>query len=200
MCRLLTLIMATLALWLPDGSPASAQAIAACPLAGTIVKARDSLGDYVTTFRGADPADSSICLRITERLGAANSGKEERTIYGWFNLSGRSAFASDQRQIARDALATVLNGTKTETTFYLTTSRRGTNVIGTSTNTLMRTGQAILTVGERAVNVITLRLSSNGTTNSLYSVGYYDIDWDLWYDPSSHLFVKGHVTTRRPAP
>jgi hypothetical protein len=94
----------------------------------------------------------------------------------------------------------VLNGTKTETTFDLTTSRPGTNVIGTYTNTLMRTGQAILTIGGRAVNVITLRLSENGTPNSLYSKGYYDIDWDLWYDPSSHLFVKGRITTRRPAP
>jgi hypothetical protein len=113
MYRLLTLVAATLALWLPNGSPAGAQAIAACPSAGTIVKAWDSLGDYVRDFYGADPTDSSICLSITKRLGdSVTPGTEARSLYRWFNLSTRTTYAPDQLNIVRDALAAVLNGTK----------------------------------------------------------------------------------------
>jgi len=126
-----------------------------------------------------------------------NPRREARSIYGWFNLSTRTTYAPDQLKIVRDALVAVLNGTKSETTFDVTVSRRGTNVIGTSTNTIARSGQATMTIGERATNVIILRLSSRGNSNSLYAASYYDMDWDLWYDPSLHLFVKGHLTVRR---
>jgi hypothetical protein len=198
MCRLLASVTVSLIFWLVAASPAGAEGVAACPRTGTIVKATDSLGDYITTFRGTDSADSSICISVTERPGVAlNSAREQRTIYGWFNLSTRTTYAPDQRQIVRDALAAVLNGTETATTFDLTVNRRGTNVLGTSTSTLSRLGQASLTIEGRTISAITLRFAAKGLTNSLYSQTYYDIYWDVWYDPSSHLFVKGHLTDRR---
>jgi hypothetical protein len=191
MFRFFGLAVAIVALvqWLPSVPQASAQGIAACPRAGTIIKARNSLGDYTATLRGADPSDSSVCVSVAEGPGAGiNYGKEVRRIYGWFDLT----LAPDQQKLARDSLAAVLNGTKPETTFDLTMGLAGKNNIWTLTHTLARTGQAPLTIDGRSVNTIALYDSVKGGANSPY-----DGDWSLWYDPVAHLFVKGHLDLRR---
>ena len=83
MCRLLAPVTVTLSIWLAAASPASAEGVAACPRTGTIIKATDSLGDYITTFRGADSADSSICISVTERPGVAlNSARSNEPFMG----------------------------------------------------------------------------------------------------------------------
>jgi hypothetical protein len=187
----LAVAMVALVQWLPSVPPANAQGIAACPRSGTIIKGRNSLGDYTATLRGADPSDSSVCVSVGEGPGAGiNYGKEVRRIYGWFDLTNLT-LAPDQQKLARDSLAAVLNGSKSETTFELTFGVAGRNYIGTMTDTLVRTGQAPLTIDGRPVNTIALRDSIKGGANS-----QYDGDWSLWYDPASHLFVKGHVDIR----
>ena len=103
-----------------------------------------------------------------------------------------ASLAPDQQKLARDALAAVLNGSKSETMFELTIGVAGRGYVGTMTHTLARTGQALLTIDGRSVNTIALRDSIKGGANNPY-----DGDWSLWYDPASHVFVKGPLDIRR---
>jgi hypothetical protein len=179
----------------------TAQGIAACPLPGTIVEARDTIGDYTVSYRGVDPEDDSVCISDIRRPGRA--WKEVRTTYGWingwFNLT-RFDYPSSSRRAARDALAGVLNGTITATEFDQPWGNRVTRQPGKASFVLVRTGNETLAIGATAINAITLRVSAEGNANSKIPESYFSNDWDLWYDPESHLFVKGHVTNRRGAP
>ena len=118
------------------------------------------------------------------------SGKENRTIYGWYSLTTLNRSASEQQKI-RESLGAVLSGQRDQVTFETTTSRPGTSNVWTNQVTWQRMGEATLTIDGRRVNTIMLRNTDNGGANS-----NYEGVWDLWYDPLLHIWVKGEL--RRP--
>jgi hypothetical protein len=181
----LTLISCSLA-----ALPAGAQDTAGCPKDGTVISAKNTTGLYNSTARGSDPKDASVCIGVSEGPGSGvNNGREVRRIYGYYDLTTYNMSSTDQER-ARAALESLLTGARNEVEFELTEYLVGTRYAWTSNEHWKRTGQASLSVGGRSINAVSFQLETKYVSGS----SQYHGVWDLWYDPVSHIWLKGHVT------
>jgi hypothetical protein len=173
--------------------PARAQDSTACPRAGTVVTAKNTFGGYTVTARGADPKDPFVCIAVSEGPGAgALNGREARRIYGWYDLTTYSISSDDQEKV-RAALEALLTGSRSEVTYEQPENYLGKSAYGWINNyQWKRTGQALLSVNGRAINAVTYQLEIKAVVR-----GIYDGVWDLWYDPATRIWLKGHVTMRQ---
>jgi hypothetical protein len=169
-------------------SPSTAQPIGTfCPPAGTIYQGTSNRGPYTSTSKGADPKDPTICLRVTEGPGAGvNYGKQVATLYGWYQSD---YFSAAQLAKARAELGALFAGQKDQTTFDITVNRPGTSYVWTDTVTWKRMGQEMITIGGRPINAVRFEYHDVGGPGS----GSYDTLWSLWYDPTSHVWIKGDI-------
>ena len=169
---------------------AHAQGVDLCPRSGLVIKATNSTGDYTATTKGGDPRDKSVCISVAEGPGTGvNNGKPVSRIYTWYDLTNFN-LTSDTQNKARAGLGAILTGQTNETSFDMTMNEVGKSQTWSGVESWKRTGQTTIPVGGRPTNVITLHEAFKGGANSRY-----DADWDLWYDPALHLFVKGHKTS-----
>jgi hypothetical protein len=185
------LVMA-LVLWVCSAFQAAAQVSQWCPPAGTVVKGKNTNGEFTSTHKGADPKDGTVCITLSEGPGISGLifGKPVRRIYAWYDLTTYT-MTSETEKRAREGVGAVLSGRNEQVSFEMTLNRPGSNYGSYSgTETWNRTGQTTITIGGRQTNVITLRETFKGGANTSFD-GY----WDLWYDPVLHLFVKGEQHT-----
>jgi hypothetical protein len=154
-----------------------------CTPAGTVIQIKGSQGDVTATGKGADPGDSTVCIRVSIGPGAgANYGKEVKAIFGWYSLS---ILTSGQQDKIRSAVGPVLTGQSDQASFDITVTRAGISGVWTNSQTWKRVGQEQITVDGHAVNTIRLQYHDLGQAGS-----NWDAMWDLWYDPIRHIWMK----------
>lgn len=176
------------------GMLAAFQAVAAetvgCPPQGLVAKAKNTLGDYTITWRGVDPSDPSICLSVSVGAGAGiNNGKELRRIYAWYDLVNFTMDKANAEK-ARAALQSALSGTSSEASFDLTMGMTGKNYVWSQTETWKRIGQDMLKIDGRTVTTVKITCETKAGAGTNFSAV-----WELWYDPATHSFLKGHKTS-----
>ena len=131
-----------------------------------------------------------MCVSVSEGPGSGiNNGKPLSRIYGWYDITNLNMTADTQNK-ARAGLGAILTGQTAATSFDMTMNTVGRSETWSGVESWKRTGQTTIPVGGRPTNVIALHEAFKGGANSRY-----DADWDVWYDPATHLFVKGHKTT-----
>lgn len=165
--------------------PASAQTSQWCQPAGTVIKRTTGRGETTTTTKGADPADSTVCMSVTVGTGAGSDyGKDIRRLYGWYDLTNFT-YPQETMKNAGDGLGAILSGRVQEISYEMTISRANGSGGWSGIETWKRMGETTISVGGRPTKVIMLRESFKGGGNTNYD-GYSD----LWYDPALHMFVK----------
>ena len=165
---------------------AHAQGSQWCPPAGLVIKGTNRQGEFIRTTKGADPADSTVCVWHSIGPGAGlDYDKTVRFIYGWLPLQN-FAMTEETEKSARAGIGAILSGQSKEVSFEMTNRRPGGGTSWSGIDSWKNTGSATISIGGRPTNVITLREAFKGGANTSYD-GY----WDLWYDPVLHLFVKG---------
>lgn len=159
-----------------------------CPPAGMVVHGRSNRGEFVTTSKGSDPEDNTVCVRVTEGPSAGGMyGKPDRVLYGWYSVTTRVRTA-DTLQRIHEGLGAILSGKSDRVVFDMTSSLAGRSYMWTTTDTWTHTGQATLTIDGNAVNTITLHWTEKGGAGT-----NVDDEWDLWYDPIRHIWLKGEL-------
>lgn len=166
--------------------PASAQTSQWCPPAGTVTKRTTSRGETTTTSKGADPADSTVCMSVTVGTGVSGTdyGKLMRRLYGWYDLTNYT-HPQETMKNARDGLGAILSGRIQEISFEMTTVTASASYVWSGTQTWKRMGETTISIGGHPTKVIMLRSSFKGGANSNYD-GYSDV----WVDPALHIWVK----------
>jgi hypothetical protein len=91
--------------------------------------------------------------------------------------------SSSDQENTRLALEALLTGTCNEAVIERTESWAGWHYVWTMRYSWRRVGTAILPIDGRPVITITFQV----TMKLIVGTGQYDRDWDLWYDPASHI-------------
>ncbi|MEO9188499.1 MAG: hypothetical protein ABI224_00630 [Acetobacteraceae bacterium] len=170
--------------------PAISSNFVACPKAGTISKGRSTLGEYANYWQGTDPSDPTVCLGKSVSFDAATSGKPWRRMYALFDLTFRNWQQGEDQ--ARTALGLLLSGQTNKVSFSETLTKPGESWIQTWRETWERTGVADVTVGNRTIKATVFRRTQEGRAGN----GYLGTQ-QLWYDPATHLWIKGHLDVDR---
>lgn len=134
--------------------------------------------------------DPTVCIGKSESFDAETSGKPWRRLYGWYDLTFRNWQQGEDQ--ARTALGSLLSGQANKVSFDETVTEPGSSRVQTWRNTWERVGAADVTIGNRTVKTIILRWTDEGRAGN----GFLGTQ-ELWYDPATHLFVKGHWDIER---
>ncbi len=117
-----------------------------CPPAGMMMKGKNNQGEVVRTMKGADPADSTVCVYDLTGPGAGiNYGKTLRAIYLWYPLQN-FAMTAETEQRARAGLGAILSDQTKEVSFEMTNHIPGAGTSWSGTETWQRTGEASIAV------------------------------------------------------
>jgi hypothetical protein len=171
--------------------PANAQDIgAACPPAGTVVTAHNTLGAYAITYMGSDPADKTVCVSSREGAGAGpNNGVKLRQIYNWQDITNY-VISPDAQQKVRSAFQALTSGRSHEVGYERWESKAGRQAYSwRNSYDWKRIGKATVTIDGRRINADKFQLEIKTTSG-----GNVDMIWDYIYDPQDHIFLGGHAT------
>jgi hypothetical protein len=154
-----------------------------CPKAGTVV----TYGQSKVTYRGADPTDPYICASEV-------NGKTSSLLFSWY-----APDAEDQERIsglnrAKAALTAFFIGQKNKVSFELAQVVPHFEQFGMQNwkDTWQRIGFQTVSVGGQQIMTEQIRVTEEGMSGNTTLFW-----WDVWYDPVSHVFLRGRITVGR---
>jgi hypothetical protein len=148
-----------------------------------------SIGDYQTTWKGTDPQDAAICIRVsTGRAAESNAGKAVELVYGWYNYAGLADVDSHQIGKIRAELGPILAGQKEQADFDLVLIRPDTAWVWTNEEIWRLIGKEKTTIDKQTLDTLHLEFREIGKAGTQSG---YKATWNLWYDPVHHIWVKG---------
>ena len=165
-----------------------------CPKPGTRVSYHDTggVGTYVSL--GSNPNDSMICMHAYERNVEGHPLGRPHPVFVNIRRLDNKIYTTDSFQRMRDAIGAVLSGRSTKASYEYTLGYPGRSYVGSGVETWQRTGETSVDIQGRTVNVIMISEEVIGTANNVAN-----FRWDMLYDPSRHVFVKGSGTGFIPA-
>jgi hypothetical protein len=197
-------LAASLTITFAAGALASTTARAAgmgwCPKPGTVVTGIEGGIAYSWTALGPDPDDATLCRSVAGAREASTADRDNvrLRLFNWESLNGNVIYRPDSIERIRDGWRAVLSGERDEISYDSTHRTRIVSppVVVSGHNTVTREGQGEMLIGGRPVTVVKLKTTFTATYYSDNSnAGILgNINWNLWYAPELHIFVKGQFT------
>jgi hypothetical protein len=157
-----------------------------CAPTGTVIKGRNSGGEYTTTYKGSDLKNAAVCIRVTTGPGAgASYGKELRSTLSFYP---ENYIAEGQEAKITAALWPLLSGKADQVNFDILVNRSGNYGLWTNNEDWKRAGEEQLTIDGRPVKAVKFERHEVGKGGS-----NWDAITELWYDPIRFIWLKGRT-------